>query len=120
MAKDRKQARRRVRYGIRKKISGTPDRPRVSVFRSLNHLYIQAIDDSTGATLAAASSRETEVVKKFKSRGNSKAAKEVGSLMARRLKDKGLKEIVFDRGGFVYHGRVKAAAEAMREVGIKF
>jgi large subunit ribosomal protein L18 len=121
MAKERKKARRRVRYRVRMRVFGTPERPRVAVFRSLNHIYLQAIDDMEGRTLAAASSLDKELVKKLqRSGGNVKAAKEVGALMAKRLKDKGLESIVFDRGGFIYHGRVKAAADALREGGIKF
>ena len=121
MAKDRKVARRRVRYRIRKRFGGVAQNPRVAVFRSLNHLYLQAIDDASGTTVASASTREPELRKKLKGgSGNKAAAKEVGALLAERLKEKGLSTIVFDRGGFVYHGRVKAAAEAMRKAGLKF
>jgi large subunit ribosomal protein L18 len=121
MAKERKKARKRIRYRVRMRIFGTPERPRVAVFRSLNHIYLQAVDDMEGRTLAAASSLDKELVKKLKGHGgNIRAAKEVGALMATRLKDKGLASIVFDRGGFVYHGRVKAVADALREGGIKF
>jgi large subunit ribosomal protein L18 len=121
MAKDRKAARRRIRYRIRKKIFGTAERPRVAVSRSLCHIQLQAVDDLAGATLAVASSLDPALRKKLKSRGsNVKAAEEVGALMAKKLKDKKLDTIVFDRGGFIYHGRVKAAAEAMRKGGISF
>lgn len=120
MVKDRKSARRRARYRIRKRIHGSPERPRVAVFRSLNHLYMQAIDDSSGTTLACASSLGPQLRKKLKGGGSVKAASEVGALMAKKLQEKGLERIVFDRGGFIYHGRVKAAAEAMRKAGISF
>lgn len=121
MAKDRKTARRRVRYRVRKRIIGTPDRPRVAVSRSLRQLRMQAIDDSNGSTLAFVSSLDPDVRKKLKGNGgNVKAAEEIGAKMAKILKDKGYKEIVFDRGGFIYHGRVKAAAEAMRKGGLSF
>lgn len=121
MAKDRKKARRRARYRIRKKISGTQEHPRVAVFRSLHHIYVQAIDDASGATLASASSRDSGLAKKLKGNGgNVAAAKEVGALMAKKLKTKGLKKIVFDRGGCIYHGRVKAVADSMRENEIDF
>ena len=121
MGKDSKKSRVSVRYRIRKKISGQPDRPRIAVFRSARHFYLQAIDDSTGRTLVQASSLDADVAKAIKKNGgNVKAAGEVGSLMAKRLKDKGIADILFDRGGFIYHGRVKAAAEAMRKAGLKF
>jgi len=120
MAKDRKATRRRIRYGIRRKLSGTGQRPRVAVFRSLNNIYLQAVDDDTGVTLTSASSLEPELRKKLKGKGGGvAAAKEVGAAMAKKLKEKKLTTAVFDRGGFIYHGRVKAAAEAMREGGIK-
>ncbi len=123
MAKDRKAARRRARYRIRKRVGGAAKRPRVAVFRSLRHLYLQAIDDASGTTVASASTREPELggkLKKGGGGGNVAAAKEVGALLAKRLKEKGLSTVVFDRGGFIYHGRVKAAAESMREAGLKF
>lgn len=120
MHKDRKQTRRPARRRIRGKISGTPQRPRVAVFRSVRNITLQAIDDSSGKTLAQYSSLSKELVKKAKHGGTVEAAGEVGSAMAQALKDKGIENIVFDRGGFIYHGRVKAAAEAMRKAGLKF
>jgi large subunit ribosomal protein L18 len=121
MAKDRKAARKRIHYRIRKHVNGTPDRPRVAVSRSLRHLRLQVIDDASGTTLAFVSSLDPDLRKKLKGGGgNVKAASEVGAKMAKVLKEKGIETIVFDRGGFVYHGRVKAAAEAMRKGGINF
>lgn len=114
----KKESRSRRRSRIRKKVIGTQEKPRLSVFRSLNHIYVQAIDDSTGKTLFAASS--SEVKGKSKGTGNRDAAKAVGELIASRCKDKGIESVVFDRGGYLYHGRVKALAEAARAAGLKF
>jgi large subunit ribosomal protein L18 len=110
------EARHRVHLRIRKKVRGTADRPRLSIFRSLNHIYAQVIDDAGGRTLAAASSRE----KGQESGGNKKGAAEVGKLIASRCREKGIESVVFDRGGFKYHGRVKSLADAAREAGLKF
>ena len=112
------EARKRIRYRIRKKISGTPERPRLCVFRSLRHIYAQLIDDQSGRTLASASSLEND----FPTRQgqNRQAASELGKLIARRGLDKGIQAVVFDRNGFKYHGRVQALAEAAREAGLKF
>ena len=116
-----KEARRTKRRGrIRSRITGTAARPRLSVFKSLNHIYVQVIDDENGRTVAHASSRDKECLEKVKTGGNVVAAKLVGTLIATRLKEKGLQEVVFDRGGYPYHGRVKAVAEAARETGLKF
>ena len=102
---------------VRGKISGTADRPRLSVFRSENHIYAQIIDDVAGKTLASASTVE----KGFEGNGgNSEAAKKVGAALAERALKKGLENVVFDRGGYIYHGRVKALAEGAREGGLKF
>lgn len=116
--KTKKDSRSRRRQRIRKKVAGTQEKPRLSVFRSLNHIYVQAIDDATGKTLFAASS--TEVKGKSKGTGNRDAAKLVGELIANKCKDKGIEQVVFDRGGYLYHGRVKALAEAARAAGLKF
>jgi large subunit ribosomal protein L18 len=116
--KTKKESRSRRKSRIRKKVIGTQQKPRLSVFRSLNHIYVQAIDDSTGKTLFAASS--TEVKGKTKGTGNRDAAKAVGELIANKCKDKGIEQVVFDRGGYLYHGRVKALAEAARAAGLKF
>ena len=98
----------------------SPDRPRLSVFRSGRHIYAQLIDDKVGATLVAASTLEKEMRSKLKSSSNKAAATEVGSLLAKRALEKDLKDIVFDRGGYKYHGRVKALADAARAGGLKF
>jgi large subunit ribosomal protein L18 len=117
---DRDKERRRVHLRIRKKISGTLERPRLCVFRSLNHIYAQLVDDAKGATLVAASTTEKEVRGDLKNAGNIKAAKLVGKVVAQRAKAKGIDTVVFDRGGYLYHGRIKALAEAARESGLKF
>lgn len=110
--------RERVRHRIRKKIRGTAQRPRVAVFRSVKHIYAQAIDDAAGRTLAHASSLEPAMRAGSKG-GNVPAAKTVGQTLAGRLKEAGVESVVFDRGGFVYSGRVAALAQALREAGIK-
>src|SRR6516165_12297373 len=102
---------------IRKKLQGTAERPRLNVYRSLNHIYVQVIDDLNGETLVAASSAEGEGKK---TGGNVAAAKSVGKTIAERAKAKGISKVVFDRGGYIYHGRVKALADAAREGGLKF
>lgn len=104
---------------VRKKIKGTLERPRLNVYRSLKHLYAQVIDDDNGTTLVSASSIEPELKKTLSSTGNKGAAKKVGELLAERALEKGIKEVVFDRGGFLYHGRIKALAEAAKEKGLK-
>ena len=102
---------------VRKKISGTPDMPRLSVYRSLNHIYAQIIDDVNGVTLVSANTLEKE----FEGiTGNCEGAKKVGLALAERAKAKGIEEVVFDRGGYIYHGRVAALAEGAREGGLKF
>jgi len=116
---NRKAVRRRVRHRIRKKISGTAERPRLAVFRSLKHMYAQVIDDLHGKTLAHASTRQATIRSECPKGGNAEAAKKVGQAIAEQLKAAGVETVVFDRGGFVYHGRVKALADAVREVGIK-
>ncbi len=116
---DRRTARRRIRYRIRKKIRGTADRPRLAVHRSLRHISAQVIDDDTGRTLVHASSQESAVRNEAPYGGGVKAAKQVGAVIAKKLKDAGIETVVFDRGGFVYHGRVKALGEAVREGGVK-
>ena len=101
---------------LRKKVAGTPERPRLAVFRSLKHISAQIIDDSTGTTLAAASSLE----KSIDTKGNAEGAKAVGAKLAQRAKEKGINAVVFDRGGFQYHGRVASLAEGAREGGLEF
>ncbi len=104
---------------IRKKIMGTTERPRLNVYRSLNHIYVQVIDDLNGATLVAANSAEGKKGEK-RTGGNVAAAKAVGKVIAERAKAKGITKVVFDRGGYIYHGRVKALADAAREAGLQF
>jgi large subunit ribosomal protein L18 len=111
--------RRHVHTRIRKKIQGTPERPRLNVYRSLNHIYVQLIDDLAGTTLVSACSAEGKKGER-KAGGNLGAAKSVGQQIAERAKAKGIEKAVFDRGGYIYHGRVKALAEAAREAGLKF
>ena len=120
MKMSKRNARLRAHKRIRKKLSGTSERPRLSVFRSIKGIYVQAIDDVEGRTLAAASTAEEEFKKTGKSGGNIDAAKTVGDFIAKRLLEKGVSEVVFDRGGYVYHGRIKALADAAREAGLKF
>jgi large subunit ribosomal protein L18 len=113
--------RKRVHKRIRRKVAGNTERPRLAVFRSVKHIYAQVIDDSMGHTVAAASSNEKSDAKSgVKSGGNVAGAKAVGKLLAERAKEKGVKSVVFDRGGYLYHGRVKALADAAREGGLQF
>ncbi len=119
-AKNRAAGRRRRRRRVRKKVFGEPERPRLSVFRSLNHFYAQVIDDVAGHTLAAASSLSKELRKKVKSGGDVGAAKAVGELLGRKAKKAGIVKVALDRNGYKYHGRVKAFAEAAREAGLEF
>ena len=110
---------RRKRH-IRKNVFGTPERPRLAVFRSDKHIYAQVIDDYAGRTLAAASSTHVDVRGDLKNGGNVEAAKRVGKAIAQRAKAAGIAQVAFDRGGRMYHGRVKALADAAREGGLKF
>jgi large subunit ribosomal protein L18 len=105
---------------IRKKIGGTVERPRLSVFRSAKHIYVQIVDDIGGRTLATASTLSKEIREKLTGLKKSETAKEVGRLLAARAKEKGISQVVFDRNGFLYHGRVKAVAEGCREHGLVF
>jgi large subunit ribosomal protein L18 len=116
----KRQARLRNHNRIRKKVSGTSEVPRLAIFRSLKQIYAQAIDDGTGKTLASASTLEKEFRGSGKSGGNKDAAKTIGTHIAKRLQENGIERVVFDRGGFRYHGRVKALADAAREAGLKF
>ena len=114
---DTKKARAKRHTRVRGKISGTPERPRLNVFRSAKHIYAQIIDDVNGVTLASASSMDKE----FEGNGgNTEGAPKVGAMVAKRAAEKGIAEVVFDRGGFLYHGRVKELAEGARENGLKF
>ncbi len=120
MNSDREKARKARHFRVRKKVSGMPERPRLNVFRSLKHIYAQVIDDFSGVTIIAASSNDKELQGKVSTGGNIEAAKTVGSLIARRAIEKGCKKVVFDRGGYLFHGRVKALADAAREGGLEF
>ena len=117
------RTRRRVHDRIRKKVLGTAERPRLNVYRSVNHIYAQVIDDAQGKTVVSATSVEKGKGVKGDKRptgGNVSSAKEVGKLIAERAKEKGIKKVVFDRGGYLYHGRIKALADAAREAGLEF
>jgi large subunit ribosomal protein L18 len=114
--RERNVIRQRVHFRIREKLAGTAARPRLNVYRSLDHIYAQLIDDSQGATIVSASTLSA----KIKTGGNVAAAKEVGKLVAEKAIEKGIKSVVFDRGGYLYHGRVKALADAAREAGLEF
>lgn len=117
MAKQTRDELRRARHArIRKRVSGTPERPRLAVFRSLKHISAQIIDDTTGVTLAAASSLE----KDLSATGNAEGAKKVGAALGERAKKAGINNVVFDRGGFQYHGRVASLADGAREAGLEF
>ena len=120
MAESKKEARLRRHGRIRRKVTGSADRLRLSVYRSLNHIYAQVIDDSEGRTVVAASSLDKELRDDKSNKGNIKTAKIVGGLLARRALEKGIKKVVFDRGGYLYHGSIKALAEASREAGLEF
>jgi large subunit ribosomal protein L18 len=115
---DKNKVRKKRHARVRSKITGTESRPRLNVFRSNNHIYAQIIDDMNGVTLVSASSNDKELG--LSSTGNVDAAVKVGELVAKRAADKGLNSVVFDRGGYLYHGRVKALAEAARENGLQF
>ena len=120
ITKDRRAPREKRHYRLRRWVRGTAARPRLAVFRSLNHIYAQVVDDETGRTLVAADSRSKEFRTGQPRGGNVAAAKAVGSLLAQRAKAAGVASVVFDRGGFKYHGRVKALADAARAGGLEF
>ena len=116
----RQEARLKRKKRIRKKISGSPERPRLSVFRSTKHIYAQVIDDLNGVTLVAASSLNPEIREQEKVKGKIEEAKRVGKMIADKAKAQGITAVVFDRNGFLYHGRVRALATAARESGLEF
>ena len=121
--KTTKDRRKRISLRQRKRINGTPERPRLRVFRSVSHIYAQVIDDMSGTTVASAASTEPALKSVFAAKtggGNVAGAKALGKTIAERLKDKGIKRVVFDRGGYLYHGRIKAVADAAREAGLEF
>jgi large subunit ribosomal protein L18 len=117
---NRRKARERRRVHVRKKVFGTPERPRLNVFRSLNNIYAQIIDDTVGHTLAAASTIDTEIRAQMDDKKKTEQARIVGQIVAERALEKGIKKVVFDRAGYKFHGRVKALAEAAREAGLDF
>jgi large subunit ribosomal protein L18 len=117
-AKQRVEARGRIRKRIRSKILGTAQRPRLAIYKSLKHIYVQVFDDASGTTLGHASTRDKDFGAKAAANGT--AAKAVGALIAERMKSKGVTRVVFDRGGYLYHGNVKALADAARENGLEF
>ena len=117
---DRNSERRRIHKRIRTKVSGSSERPRLCVYRSSRYIYAQIVDDCQGKTLVAASTIEKDLRGECKGTGNIEASKLVGKKIAERAKNKGIETVVFDRGGYLYHGRVKAVAEAARESGLKF
>ena len=112
--------RRRIHLRVRTRVVGSPERPRLSVYRSNGHIYAQVIEDSTGRTLASASSVDKESKKELKGGNNVAAAKHIGKKIAERARAVGIEKVVFDRGGYMYHGRVEALAAAAREAGLKF
>jgi len=117
---NRREARERRRRHVRKRVFGTPERPRLNVFRSLNHIYAQIIDDTEGHTLTSASTVDTEIREQMDGKTKTEQAQVVGRVLGERALDKGIKKIVFDRAGYKFHGRVKALAEAAREAGLDF
>ncbi len=117
---EEKVARLRRHRRVRKHVSGTAERPRLSVFRSTNHIYAQLIDDTKEVTIASASTLDPELKSQISTGGNVEAAKKVGELIAKRALEKKIEQVIFDRGGFLYHGRVKALADAARGAGLKF
>ena len=121
--KTKRDRRHRISLRLRKRIAGTPERPRLAVFRSVSHIYAQVIDDAAGTTLVSASTTEPALKARLTEGakgGNLAGAKAIGVAVAERLKAKGITRVVFDRGGFLYHGRVKAVADAAREAGLEF
>jgi large subunit ribosomal protein L18 len=121
--KTKDDRRQRIKYRLRKRSVGSTERPRLTVFRSVSHIYVQVVDDASGRTIASASSVEPTVkgtLKKDARGGNIAGAKVIGKTIAERLLEKGVKRVVFDRNGFLYHGRVKAVADAAREAGLEF
>jgi large subunit ribosomal protein L18 len=114
------ESRRRIRSRIRRRVKGSPERPRLAVFKSGRHIYAQVIDDASGATIAHASSLDSSLAGEKKPAANRDTATRVGALVATRAKEKGIARVVFDRGGYIYHGKIKALAEAARQGGLEF
>lgn len=120
IGKDKYQSRKRRQARVRAKVHGTAQRPRLNVYRSLDNIFVQVIDDDKGHTLASASTIDTEVAPQVAGKSKTEAAKIVGQVVAERAKKAGIEEVIFDRGGFRYHGRVAALADGAREAGLKF
>ena len=120
MALNRAEKREMRQRRVRRKVVGTDARPRLSVYRSLHHIYVQVISDESGRTLASASTQSPELRDSLKSRRNLEAAKSIGKTIAERCLQSGIQQVIFDRNGFLYHGRIRALADAMREAGLKF
>ena len=121
--KTKEDRRERIKFRIRKRVQGTEERPRLTVFRSVAHIYVQVVNDADGKTIAAASTTEPTLkgaLDKTAKGGNIAGAKAIGKAIAERLQEKGVKRVVFDRNGFLYHGRIKAVADAAREAGLEF
>ena len=121
--KTREDRRYRIKFRLRKRIAGSEERPRLTVYRSLSHIYVQVVDDMTGKTLASAATTEPDLKKGLAGKtrgGNVAGATFVGKTIAQRLIDKGIKKVVFDRNGYLYHGRIRAVADAAREAGLEF
>ena len=112
--------RQRIHHRTRQRLAGTSERPRLAIFRSIKHIRAQVIDDQSSVTIVSASSLDADVRKQIKGGGNIAAAKIVGKIVAERARSKGVEKVVYDRGGYLYHGRVKALADAAREAGLKF
>ncbi|MDP3388017.1 MAG: 50S ribosomal protein L18 [Eubacteriales bacterium] len=117
---DRNKNRQKRHYKMRNKIQGTPERPRLNVFRSSSNIFVQVIDDTKGVTIAAASTLDNDIKEKVSGLNKTEAAKIVGQEIAKKSIDKGIEAVVFDRGGYLYHGRVKSLADGARESGLKF
>ncbi|MBS3994538.1 MAG: 50S ribosomal protein L18 [Alkaliphilus sp.] len=119
--KESKNIKRKVRHiRVRKKVAGTPERPRLNIYRSLSNMYAQIIDDTTGTTLVSASTLDKEIRENVQYGGNKEAAKTVGQYVAKKALEKGITQVVFDRGGYDYHGRIKELADSAREAGLQF
>ncbi|MFA7673544.1 MAG: 50S ribosomal protein L18 [Clostridia bacterium] len=117
---DKNEIRTKKHSRLRNYLAGTTEKPRLNVYKSLNNIYAQVIDDTKGYTLVSASTLDASLKTKLKSGGNAEAAKEVGTLVAQRAIEKGIKNVIFDRGGYLYHGKIKALADAARAAGLEF
>ncbi|MCR2043515.1 50S ribosomal protein L18 [Anaerosalibacter massiliensis] len=118
--RNKNEERKKRHMRTRQKLTGTPERPRLNVYRSLEHIYAQVIDDTVGNTIVSASTLDKEIKEKVDNTSNKEAAKLVGELVAKRAQEKGISQVIFDRGGHIYHGRIKELADSAREAGLKF